>query len=101
VSRTSIQLKTRTKTLHVSLLTTSFEQTDKPFTDLYDTEGEGGYPGITFFARPVVGGHFSFLALERACGGEAMYALSFLDEHESRKSDEGEGASTVVGGHEL
>jgi hypothetical protein len=43
--------------------------TDRPFTDLYDTEGTGGFPGPTFMARPVVGAHFSFLALERACGG--------------------------------
>ena len=31
-------------------------------------------------ARPVVGGHFAFLALERACGGRAIEALKFLDE---------------------
>jgi hypothetical protein len=43
--------------------------TDRPLTDLYDTEGDGGFPGISFMARPVVGAHFSFLALERACGG--------------------------------
>jgi hypothetical protein len=43
--------------------------TDRPFTDLYDTEGTGGFPGPRFMARPVVGAHFSFLALERACGG--------------------------------
>ncbi|EFX01409.1 glutaminase a [Grosmannia clavigera kw1407] len=54
--------------------------TDMPFTDLYDTEGTGGYPpGLTFKARPVVGGHFSFLALERACGGKAMQALDYLN----------------------
>lgn len=53
---------------------------DRPFTDLYDTEGSGGYPGIYFMARPVVGGHFAFLALERACGGKAVEALKFLDE---------------------
>lgn len=49
--------------------------TDRPFTDLYDTEGEGGFPGPWFFARPVVGGHFAFLTLERACGGLAKEAL--------------------------
>jgi hypothetical protein len=43
--------------------------TDRPLTDLYDTEGDGGFPGPNFMARPVVGAHFSFLALERACGG--------------------------------
>jgi hypothetical protein len=44
--------------------------TDRPFTDLYNTEGNGGFPGPWFFARPVVGGHFAFLTLERACGGK-------------------------------
>ena len=44
-------------------------RTDRPLTDLYETE-EGGFPGgITFHARPVVGGHFAVLALERACKG--------------------------------
>ncbi|EON63362.1 hypothetical protein W97_02589 [Coniosporium apollinis CBS 100218] len=43
-------------------------KTDRPFTDLYNTEGDGGFPGPDFFARPVVGGHFAFLTLERACG---------------------------------
>jgi hypothetical protein len=55
-------------------------RTDLPLTDLYDTEGDGGFPGISFKARPVVGGHFAFLALERACGGKAVQALSFLDD---------------------
>ncbi|KAJ5616162.1 hypothetical protein N7537_001276 [Penicillium hordei] len=54
--------------------------TDRPFTDLHNTEGDGGFPGPNFFARPVIGGHFAFLALERACGGKAMPGLSFLDE---------------------
>ena len=39
------------------------------FTDLYDTIDMGGYPvspsPVTFIARPVAGGHFSLLALER------------------------------------
>ena len=52
---------------------------DRPFSDLYQTEGRGGFPGPNFFARPVVGGHFAFLALERACGGKAMDGLRFLD----------------------
>ncbi|KAI1966826.1 hypothetical protein LOZ58_000315 [Ophidiomyces ophidiicola] len=55
-------------------------KTDRPLTDLYQTEGDGGFPGPNFFARPVVGGHFAFLALERACNGKAMEGLSFLDE---------------------
>ncbi|KAJ5092801.1 hypothetical protein N7456_008662 [Penicillium angulare] len=54
--------------------------TDRPFTDLHQTEGDGNFPGPNFFARPVIGGHFAFLALERACGGRAMPGLSFLDE---------------------
>ena len=57
---------------------------DNPFADLYDTEGDGGYPGLAFKARPVVGGHFSFLALERACGGKAVEALEFLNTHEAK-----------------
>ncbi|KAH8772884.1 glutaminase a [Diaporthe sp. PMI_573] len=62
--------------------------TDKPFTDLYETEGEGGYPGgLEFKARPVVGGHFAFLALERACGGKATEALSFLDAAQPKELD--------------
>jgi Domain of unknown function (DUF1793)/Domain of unknown function (DUF4965)/Domain of unknown function (DUF5127) len=54
--------------------------TDRPMTDLHMTEGRGGFPGPNFFARPVVGGHFAFLALERACGGRAIDGLKFLDE---------------------
>jgi Domain of unknown function (DUF1793) len=42
---------------------------DRPFTDLYDTVGTGGFPGPTFINRPVVGGHFALLALERARQG--------------------------------
>lgn len=57
--------------------------TDRPFTDLYETEGRGGFPGPNFFARPVIGGHFAFLTLERACGGRAMEALQFLEEESS------------------
>jgi hypothetical protein len=60
-----------------------------PFTDLYDTEGDGGYPGIRFIARPVVGGHFAFLALERACGGQAYSGLSFLNDEKSRLTGNG------------
>ncbi|KAG9246259.1 hypothetical protein BJ878DRAFT_497821 [Calycina marina] len=54
--------------------------TDKPLTDLYMTEGTGGFAKAEFKARPVVGGHFAFLALERACGGEALTALDFLND---------------------
>jgi hypothetical protein len=61
--------------------------TNRPFTDLHETEGNGNYPGITFFARPVVGGHFAFLALQRACGGQAMDGLAFLDEDDPTSVD--------------
>jgi len=54
---------------------------------LYETEGNGGYPGIYFKARPVVGGHFAFLALERACGGKAINALRFLDQQPAAHVD--------------
>jgi Domain of unknown function (DUF1793)/Domain of unknown function (DUF4965)/Domain of unknown function (DUF5127) len=54
--------------------------TDRPLTDLHMTEGRGEFPGPNFFARPVIGGHFAFLALERACGGKAVGGLKFLDE---------------------
>lgn len=54
--------------------------TDRPLTDLHSTEGTGGFPGISFFARPVIGGHFAFLTLERACGGKAMDGLKFLND---------------------
>ncbi|KAK5198853.1 hypothetical protein LTR99_007793 [Exophiala xenobiotica] len=54
--------------------------TDRPLTDLHMTEGGGGFPGPNFFARPVVGGHFAFLTLGQACGGNAMAGLGFLDD---------------------
>lgn len=31
-------------------------------------------------ARPVIGGHFAFLTLGKACGGKAMEGLAFLEE---------------------
>ena len=54
-------------------------ETDRPFSDLYKTEGKGGFPdqGPRFFARPVVGSHFAALALERACGGMAGRAFEY------------------------
>ncbi|KAK0626571.1 hypothetical protein B0T14DRAFT_534694 [Immersiella caudata] len=72
--------KTRTEILGSIATWVNETSTDRPLTDLYDTEGTGGFPGIYFMARPVVGGHFAFLALERACGGQAVEALKFLDE---------------------
>lgn len=35
----------------------------------------------------MVGGHFAFLALERACGGKATEALSFLDAAQPQELD--------------
>jgi len=60
---------------------------DLPLTDLYETEGTGGFAIHSFKARPVVGGHFAFLALERACGGKAVAGLSFLDDVPARELD--------------
>ena len=34
-------------------------------------------------ARPVVGGHFAFLTLERACGGQAVQGLEFLEDDDA------------------
>ncbi|KAI4093784.1 MAG: hypothetical protein LQ344_002687 [Seirophora lacunosa] len=64
--------------------------TDRPFTDLYETEGSGGWPGPHFMARPVTGGHFAFLTLDKACGGRAREGLAFLEEGEKKEE--------VVGG---
>lgn len=48
----------------------NFTSTGYPFTDLYEVIDTGSYPetpdSIEFKARPVVGGHFSLLALYRA-----------------------------------
>ncbi|XP_044721943.1 putative glutaminase [Hirsutella rhossiliensis] len=57
--------------------------TDRPLTDLYDTEGQGDFSPARFMARPVVGGHFARLALERACGGNAVKWLKFMDVDEA------------------
>ncbi|KAL8677392.1 MAG: hypothetical protein Q9224_007199 [Gallowayella concinna] len=64
--------------------------TDRPFTDLYETEGTGGWPGAHFMARPVTGGHFAFLTLDKACGGKAMGGLSFLDDDDDDDDEEGD-----------
>ncbi|TDZ29553.1 putative glutaminase [Colletotrichum trifolii] len=72
--------KTRTEILQSIAGWVNETTTDRPFTDLYETEGTGGWPGPHFMARPVVGGHFAFLALERACGGKAVEALGFMNE---------------------
>ncbi|EZF32210.1 hypothetical protein H109_05476 [Trichophyton interdigitale MR816] len=62
--------------------------TDHPLTDLYKTEEDGGYPGPNFFARPVVGGHFAFLALEKACNGKATDGLKFLDDKNNNSPED-------------
>jgi len=70
--------------------------TDRPLTDLHRTEGGGGFPGPNFFARPVVGGHFAFLALERACGGKAMDGLAFLNSGTNEDLFEGLSVQNVL-----
>jgi len=53
--------------------------TNRPFTDLYDTTTTD-FPGITFEARPVVGGHFGILALNNACNGTGFTGLKAIFE---------------------
>ncbi|KAI1331549.1 DUF1793-domain-containing protein [Xylariaceae sp. FL0255] len=56
----------RTRRLFVNSIAFWLNQTasDGPFTDLYECVSDGDYPeGFRFSARPVVGGHYSFLAL--------------------------------------
>ena len=71
--------ETRTEILKRTAKWLNETVTDRPFTDLFTTEGKGEFPGPNFFARPVVGAHYAFLTLERACGGNAMEGLQFLD----------------------
>lgn len=68
---------------------------DRPLTDLHDTEGDGGFLGAYFMARPVIGAHFAYLALERACGGKAVEGLAFLEEKEGAQSEDGEKEQNV------
>ena len=75
--------------------------TDRPLTDLHMTEGRGEFPGPNFFARPVIGGHFAFLALERACGGKAVDALKFLDEKKEKKGKKKHDAIPILDVPEL
>ena len=65
--------------------------TDRAMTDLYDTEGSGGFPGITFKARPVVGGLFSVLALKERCDGKAWSSMQKIFE------GSGQGGGHMVG----
>ncbi|KAK3105536.1 hypothetical protein LTR53_018243, partial [Teratosphaeriaceae sp. CCFEE 6253] len=69
--------KTRTRILESVAKWLNETVTDRPFTDLYKTEERGGFPVPDFFARPVVGSHFAFLALERACGGSGAKAFAY------------------------
>lgn len=72
-----------TRRLFVNALAYWINSTDTefPLTDLYDTVGVGGYPSdLVFKARPVVGGHFSLLALYRAGfldGGRGFNSSAF------------------------
>ncbi|KAF2226791.1 glutaminase A [Elsinoe ampelina] len=70
--------RTRTEILQRVSKWLNETEVDRPLTDLYKTEEDGGFPGPDFFARPVVGAHFAFLTLERACGGKAMEGLKGL-----------------------
>jgi hypothetical protein len=69
--------KTRSDILNKVSLWLNETASDRAFTDLYKTEGDGGFPGPNFFARPVVGSHFAFLTLERACSGKAAEAFKY------------------------
>lgn len=57
---------------------------------MYETEGTGGFPGVTFMARPVIGGTFAFLTLGRACGGKAIEGLSFLEKAKDNENEPAE-----------
>lgn len=81
--------RTRTEILEASAKWVNETSTDRPMTDLHDTEGDGGFLGAYFMARPVIGGHFAFLTLERACGGDAGKGLAFLEEDGEGVSDAG------------
>ncbi|KAM3419418.1 hypothetical protein BST61_g5346 [Cercospora zeina] len=69
--------KTRSQILDKVATWLNETASDRPFTDLYKTEGDGGFPGPNFFARPVVGSHFAFLTLERACQGKGAAAFDY------------------------
>ncbi|PNY29741.1 Uncharacterized protein TCAP_00350 [Tolypocladium capitatum] len=75
--------KTRATIVESVALWVNETVSDRPLTDLYDTEGEGDFSPTRFMARPVVGGHFARLALERACEGRAREGLEFLDKEAS------------------
>jgi hypothetical protein len=62
---TAAVASTSTRDMFIKLLANWINQTptNRALTDLYDTVS-GDYPGITFIARPVMGGAFALLLLE-------------------------------------
>ena len=85
---------TRADVLHSIAKWVNETNTDRPLTDVHNTEGQGEFQCAYFIARPAVGGHFAWLALERACGGKAMDGLSFLEEDNGGLKDEDETRAT-------
>lgn len=71
--------RVRAEILQSKALWVNETASEDPLTDLHWTHGDGG-SFQRFMARPVVGGHFAFLTLERACDGKAMDGLKFLDD---------------------
>ena len=39
-------------------------------------------------ARPVIGAHFGYLALDKACGGKAVEGLAFLEGKRGKEGGE-------------
>lgn len=68
----------------------NYTTTDRPFSDLHETIDSGSYPvspgPIYFNARPVVGGHFSLLALWKA-GQNSMTGTSLNSTFASNSTD--------------
>ena len=85
---------TRADVLHSIAKWVNETNTDRPLTDVHNTEGHGEFQCAYFIARPAVGGHFAWLTLERACGGKAMDGLSFLEEHNGGLKDEDQTGAT-------
>ena len=71
-------------------------ETDRPMTDLHDTEHNGGFPGPNFFARPVVGGHFAFLTLDKACGTVDLKPPPSLDVVTILRNDRADGEAMMT-----
>lgn len=56
---------------------------DIPLPDLVNSKsGKFSQDLPRFMARPVVGAHFSLLAMAKVCGGDLPQELSFLDQHQ-------------------